>query len=139
MPHIDRFSVSLDTELLAAFDRYIADHGYDNRSEAIRDLIRDLLVAARLESGDEEVAAVLSFACDHRGGDAPARLRSCLARHRSLVRGSLHTPMDDHRDRVAVVLAGSRDEVRAVADQIQAMRGISHGLLSAVPVADSPL
>ena len=139
MPLIDRFSVSLDTELLAAFDRYIADHGYDNRSEAIRDLIRDLLISAKLESGDDEVSATLSFVCDQRESETPARLRVCLAEHRLMVRGSLSAPMDDHRDRVAVILAGSHEKVRAVADRIQAMRGITHGHLSAVPVRDSPL
>ena len=49
MACVDRFSVSLDTELLAAFDRHIAAHGYVNRSEAIRDLIRNILLAGRLE------------------------------------------------------------------------------------------
>ena len=45
MPQVDRFSVSLDTELLAAFDHHIAGKGYANRSEAVRDMIRDLLLA----------------------------------------------------------------------------------------------
>ncbi|MEK7732205.1 MAG: ribbon-helix-helix protein, CopG family, partial [Planctomycetota bacterium] len=52
---VDRFTVSLDTELLAAFDHHIAAKGYENRSEAIRDLIRDLLTATQLQKGGEPV------------------------------------------------------------------------------------
>ncbi len=97
MPQVDRFSVSLDTELLAAFDRHIAKRGYENRSEAIRDLIRDLLVASRMQQGDEPAAAILMLVCDHREGEAFKRLRSCLAAEADLVRGSLHMPIDEHR------------------------------------------
>ena len=62
MAQIDRFSVSLDAELLAAFDRHIAAKGYDNRSEAIRDLIRDLLITSRLKEGNDDVSAILTAA-----------------------------------------------------------------------------
>ena len=61
MPQVDRFSVSLDTELLAAFDHHIAGKGYVNRSEAVRDMIRDMLLAGRLPEGDDPVLAVPSF------------------------------------------------------------------------------
>ena len=85
MPQVDRFSVSLDTELLAAFDRHIAAKGYENRSEAIRDLIRDLLINSRVLQGEEQVAAVLTVVCDHEAGEAAGRLRACLAKHAELV------------------------------------------------------
>lgn len=133
MPQVDRFSVSLDTELLAAFDRHIAAKGYENRSEAIRDLIRDLLINSRLLQGEEQVAAVLTVVCDHEAGEAAGRLRACLAKHAELVCGSLHLAVDERRDWQAVGLRGSVEQVQAVAHEIQAMRGVTHGHLSAVP------
>ena len=133
MPQVDRFSVSLDTELLAAFDRHIAAKGYENRSEAIRDLIRDLLVSSRLQRGDEPVAAVLTVVCDHEAGETAGRLRACLAEHADLVFGSLHLPVDEGRDWLAIGLRGSVEQVQAVANEIQAMRGVTHGHLSVVP------
>ncbi|UCC29663.1 MAG: nickel-responsive transcriptional regulator NikR [Phycisphaerales bacterium] len=136
MAQVDRFSVSLDTELLAAFDRHIADRGYQNRSEAIRDLIRDLLVASRVEHSDEPAAAVLTVVCDHRQGEAPKRLRACLTANSDLVTGSLSIPIDQHRDSLAIGLKGPADRVQALANQIQAMRGVAHGHLSAVPVSE---
>ena len=136
MPQVDRFSVSLDTELLAAFDRHIADWGYVNRSEAIRDMIRDLLVSNRLQRGDEPIAALLSVVCDHQEGETFKRLRSSLVARRELVAGSLSIPFDQHRDILAIGLKGPAGDVQKLANEIQTMRGVTHGRLSAVPIED---
>ncbi len=136
MPQVDRFSVSLDTELLAAFDRHLAARGYDNRSEAIRDMIRDLMVFSRLERGEEPVIGILSLVFDHRMGEAFNRFRARLEDNADLVCGSLHLPIDEHRDALAIALKGSISQVRAVANQIQALRGASHGHLSILPLAE---
>lgn len=133
MAHIDRFSVSLDTELLAAFDRHIAAKGYDNRSEAIRDMIRELLVAGRFEEGDEPAAAVLTFACDHDVGEVTQRVRGVIAKQAERVRGSFSAPIDPTRDIVAVVLIGPVSQIQGLANEIQAMRGITHAHLSVMP------
>jgi CopG family nickel-responsive transcriptional regulator len=136
MGQVDRFSVSLDTELLAAFDRYLAAKGYENRSEAIRDMIRDLLVGDRRIEGDRSTTAVLTLVCDHRVGEVAARLRTLLAAHANLVRGSLHLPADEHRDGLAIALHGPGDQVQQIADKIQAMRGIAHGHLAVFPTEE---
>ena len=136
MPYVDRFSVSLDTELLAAFDRHIADRGYENRSEAIRDMIRDLLVTTRLQQGNDPSAAILVAVCDHRQTEAPKRVRTCLAGNVDVVLGSLQIPVDQHRDVWAIGLKGSADRVQAVADEIRSGRGVAHGHLFAIPVCE---
>lgn len=139
MAHVDRFSVSLDTELLAAFDRYISQRGYENRSEAVRDLIRDLLSASRIETGEETVAAVLMAVCDHREGEVSKKLRGCITDHRELVMGSMHFPIDEHRDIVVIGMRGPNDGVQALAALIQTFRGISHGRCSVAPLGpDDP-
>ncbi len=136
MPHIDRFSVSLDTELLAAFDTHIAARGYGNRSEAVRDMIRDLLVESRLSAGDEVVAAVLTAVCDHREADSSKHLRDCVVTSDELVVARLHVPIDAHRDSIALCMKGPADRVRSLSDRIQAMRGITHGHLLAIPATE---
>ncbi len=133
MPQVDRFTVSLDAELLAAFDHHIVAKGYENRSEAIRDLIRDLLVTSRLRQGKESVAAILTVVCDHRVGEAGSRLRASLAEHSDLVLGSLHIPIDDNCDGLAITFRGAAERVQSLANQIQAMRGVLHGHLSIIP------
>jgi len=133
MPTVDRFTVSLDTELLAAFDRFIAGRGYENRSEAVRDMIRDLLVADRMTTGQERVSAFLTFVCDHRAGDAFQRVRELLRSAEEIVSGWLNLPLDDDHDAMAVGFRGPSDRVRATAEQIEALRGVSHGHLSSLP------
>ena len=137
MAQIDRFSVSLDTELLAAFDRHIAERRYENRSEAVRDMIRDQLLTARLGHGDNAVAATVTFMCDHRMHDPAKRVRSCLAGHGAAVVGSLWIPLDGHCDCVTVGLKGSASTIRTLADELQAIRGVSHAQFWVVPVDDS--
>ena len=136
MPYVDRFSVSLDTELLAAFDRHIADRGYENRSEAIRDMIRDLLVTTRLQHGNAPAVAILVVVCDHRQTEAPKRLRACLASNVDVVLGSLQIPIDEHRDVWAIGLKGSADRVQAVGNEIRSGRGVAYGHLLTIPVCE---
>ncbi len=136
MPQVDRFSVSMDTELLAAFDHHIARKGYVNRSEAVRDMIRDMLLTSRLPDGDDPVLAVLSFLCDQRTGDAAARLRDIAIEAGDLVLGSWHTPADQDHDVVVMTLRGPSDLVQAAAERIQALRGTAHTQLTLLPAAD---
>jgi len=131
---VDRFTVSLDTELLAAFDHHIAARGYENRSEAIRDLIRDLLTATQLQKGEVPVVAFLSMVCDHRVGESAKRIRSILQECGDLVLGILTAALDADRDGLTVALKGPSDRVHALANNLQAMRGVTHGHLSAVPI-----
>ncbi len=133
MPQIvDRFTVSLDTELLAAFDRHIAAKGYENRSEAIRDLIREALLATQVRQGDETLRAFLTMVCDHRVSEGVKRLRACLTTESECVRGVLQLPIDEYCDGMAIALAGPADKVQAVADRLTAIRGVTHGKLSAL-------
>ena len=134
MAQIDRFSVSLDVELLAAFDLHLASHGYKNRSEAVRDLIRDRLTSSRLQAGDEPTVAVVTAVCDHRESEIGLRLRNLLSQAPTLVVGSMHTPLDESRDMLAIALQGPADRVGTLADQIQAMRGVTHGQVLVVPI-----
>ncbi len=136
MAQIDRFSVSLDTELLAAFDRHIAGRRYENRSEAVRDMIRDQLLTERLGDGDNAVAGTVTFVCDHSEHDPAMRVRSSLAAHSAAVVGSLWIPLDGQRDCVTVALKGLAKDIRTVADELQAIRGIAHAHFWVVPARD---
>ncbi len=129
----DRFSVSLDTELLAAFDQHIAGKGYETRSEAVRDMIRHLLTSGRRLEDGEAVTAMLTVVCDHGVTGAAKRLRTCLIEHEAVVSGSLTIGVDASRDMHAIALRGSAGVVQKVADEIQSMRGVTDGQLAIMP------
>ena len=77
MHHLSRFGVSLEEDLLAAFDLSIGGMGYQNRSEAIRDLIRDHLIQKKVGLSDTEVIGVVTLVYDHR----VHRLSDLFSRH----------------------------------------------------------
>jgi CopG family nickel-responsive transcriptional regulator len=136
MPYVDRFSVSLDTELLAAFDRHIAERGYTNRSEAIRDMIRGLLVDARLEQGDEPAVGILVAVCDGHEAEAQRRVRACLAAAVDVYHGAFHIPVAQKREAMAIALRGPAERIQGIANRLQSFRGVSLVRLTAVPLSD---
>ncbi len=135
LPRVDRFSVSLDTELLAAFDALISERGYTNRSEAIRDLLRDWLTESRPANNDSLAIGVLTVVCNWGVSDAPARLRKLLSSANDLVSATTSTVLDSNRDVITVSLRGRAVDIRCQTDKIQALRGISHAHLSMIPAA----
>ena len=129
MNHLSRFGVSLEEDLLAAFDRSIGGLGYQNRSEAIRDLIRDHLIQKKVSEGGTDVIGIVSLVYDHR----VHRLSELLAdmQHKAdiAVNASLHIHLDAHNCLEVIVLRGRADKVHEVAGKLIATKGVQNGKL----------
>ena len=134
MSQVDRFTVSLDPELLAAFDRHITEKGYENRSEAIRDLIRDMLIATQLQENDQTVTAVLTVVCDHRVKHIAQRTRDLMGEAENIILASMNFRIDTHRDGIIITLKGSTAQIQTFSNQIQTQRGITRGQLTLIPI-----
>lgn len=132
---MERITISLDDELLAEFDRYMADKGYTNRSEAIRDLVRERLESRRLASDRPgQCVACLSYVYNHHERELTRRLTDAQHAHHDLVRSTLHVHLDHENCMEVAVLEGEITAVRRFADAVTAETGVRHGRLSAVPV-----
>jgi CopG family nickel-responsive transcriptional regulator len=132
---MDRFTVSLDEELLEQFDDYIRRRGYGNRSEAVRDILRQTLEAERL--ADEEgghCVACLSYIYNHHERELSRRLTQASHAHHDLTLSTLHVHLDHENCMEVSVLQGPTAAVRRFADTITAETGVRHGALNAVPV-----
>src|SRR3954452_17954455 len=97
--HLERVTISLDEALLAEFDHYIARKGYQNRSEAVRDLVRDRLEQDRLDFGGGDHAAdysvgSVSYVYNHRQRDLAQRLTNAQHEHHDFVLSALHVHLD---------------------------------------------
>lgn len=129
MNHLSRFGVSLEEDLLAAFDLSIAGVGYQNRSEAIRDLIRDHLIQKKVGQGDADVIGVVTLVYDHR----VHRLSDVLAdmQHKAevAVNASLHIHLDEHNCLEVIVIRGRGDKVHEIAGKLIATKGVQNGKL----------
>jgi CopG family nickel-responsive transcriptional regulator len=129
MNHLSRFGVSLEEDLLTAFDHSIGGLGYQNRSEAIRDLIRDHLIQKKVSEGTIDVIGIVSLVYDHR----VHRLSDLLAdmQHKAdvTVNASLHIHLDAHNCLEVIVIRGRADKVHEVAGKLIATKGVQNGKL----------
>jgi len=130
MASLSRFGVSIEDELLEKFDHRIKEKGYSNRSEAIRDLIRDDLVASEWRDNDEDVVGTLTIVYDHHTrdlGNTLTHLQHSFAGH---IQAVLHVHLDHHNCLEVLVVKGKGAEVQIFADKLVGTRGIKHGKLS---------
>jgi CopG family nickel-responsive transcriptional regulator len=127
MADLARVSISLEEPLLVAFDKLIEARGYENRSEAIRDLIRDRLVREHGEDGTSEQVAIVSIVFDHHARELAAKLIEKQHHHHDLVVSTLHVHLGETHCLEVSVLRGPGKKLRHLADDILATRGVLHG------------
>jgi len=126
-----RFGVSLDSDLLEKFDALCTERGYQTRSEAIRDLIRNTLVQEEWENNDGgDVAATLTLVYDHHKSDLAQKVTKAQHDHHHLIITTLHVHLDHHNCLEVLVLKGPGTEVRKLAQRLIATRGVMFGKLS---------
>jgi CopG family nickel-responsive transcriptional regulator len=129
MGDLVRTGLSLERELLATFDAAIARKGYHNRSEAIRDLIREHLIE---EAADENkvIVGTLTMVYDHHQPNLSAKLIAAQHAAASKVLAAMHVHLDHHHCVEVVILKGRSGEVKSLADRILSLRGVKHGKLT---------
>ncbi|MBN1916715.1 MAG: nickel-responsive transcriptional regulator NikR [Verrucomicrobia bacterium] len=125
MEKVARVGVSMERELLAKLDEYVAAHRYPNRSHAIRDLVRKALVEQEWQAGDQAVAVVVLL-FDHHAREISDRLREVQHDTRAQVLSNLHHHLSHDRCLEVITVAGSRGEICEVADQLRGTRGVLH-------------
>jgi CopG family nickel-responsive transcriptional regulator len=129
MSELARFGVSMEGELLRAFDALIASKGYANRSEAVRDLVRQELVRTQWKEGRTPAVAALCLVYDHRVHDLTHRLTHMQHDHVSEIVSTMHVHLDDDNCLEVLVLRGKARDLQRMADQFIATKGVKHGQL----------
>jgi CopG family nickel-responsive transcriptional regulator len=132
---MQRVTITIDDDLDAELDRFMKTRGYDNRSEAIRDLARSGLQQAAMEiSGPRPCVAALVYVYDHEARELPKRLTRDFHKHRDLAEATLHVHLDEESCMEVTVLKGRGSEVQRFADHIIAERGVRHGHVVYLPL-----
>jgi CopG family transcriptional regulator, nickel-responsive regulator len=129
MTDLARFGISIDDRLLKRFDDLIAHKGYGNRSEAIRDLIRNALVEDQWTHGDEETVGTVTLVYNHHTRDLSEKLMEHQHQHHDAIISTLHVHLDAHNCLEVVVVKGKADEVKRMADELIGTKGVKHGKL----------
>lgn len=132
---MERITISLDEELASAFDALIAERGYRNRSEAMRDLLRHELENARQrQEADGQCVATLSYLYNHHARDLAERLTGLQHDHHDLTVSTLHAHLDHDNCIECTILRGPTAGVRRFAESIMAESGVRHGKLNLIGV-----
>ena len=129
MTDIVRFGVSLEKDLLDTFDKLINRRKYTNRSEAIRDLIRQELLKKDWEE-DRQVAGAITFIYDHHQRDLLNKITDVQHDHQEIIQSSQHIHLDHHNCLEIVAVKGNSSSVIKLADTLKAIKGVKHGSLS---------
>ena len=134
MEKLVRFGVSMPEHLLEHFDKIITTKGYTNRSEAIRDMIRDTIVEHEWMEG-KEVVGVITLVYDHHKKGVMEKLTDLQHIHHENIASSTHIHLDHENCLEVVVVKGKPPAIKELADNMIALKGVKHGKL----VVTSPL
>ena len=130
-----RVTISLDETLAHEFDRHVKARGYQNRSEAVRDLVREAVGEQRIRTrADTTCVANLSYVYNHHLRSLSQRLTSMQHDHHDLVIAATHVHLDHDHCIETLILRGTVVKVQAFADELRAQRGVRFGSLNLVAV-----
>ena len=133
---IARLSLSLPNGLAADLDRLVAEKGAASRSALVADLVRAEVVEHRARRGREEIAGTITLVYDHHARNLQAKLTDIQHDAEGLIVSVLHVHLTHHACLEVLVVRGPADQVRTLADQLAAVRGVRHGKLTITTTAD---
>jgi CopG family transcriptional regulator, nickel-responsive regulator len=126
---LERFSISLEKSLLEKFDKYIQKRKYTNRSEAIRDLIREVFVKEEWEA-DKDVFGVISFIYDHHQPNIQKKITEIHHDFYKNVVSATHVHIDHHNCLEVVIVTDLANKIRELHEKIRALRGVKNANLT---------
>ena len=130
MGKLVRFGVSIDAELLKQFDDLISRRRYVNRSEAIRDLLREKLADLHLKKGATKVVGAIMIVYNHDLRELLRRITDIQHDHADLIRSSVHVHLDRDDCLEVIVVAGPINQIVEFSDSLIGTKGVRHGKLS---------
>ncbi len=129
MSDLVRFGVSLEKTLLSKFDTLIKEKKYTNRSEALRDLIRQELVQKQWQGG-REVAGAITLIYDHHKQDVLRKITDTQHDFQKMIISTQHIHLDHHNCLEIVAVKGKARDIERLSDMLKAIKGVRHGTLS---------
>jgi CopG family nickel-responsive transcriptional regulator len=132
MTELVRFSVSLEADLLAAFDRYVAEGRFATRSEAVRQLLREKLTSAAWAADAADVAASLTLVYDHHRSNLTETMIDIQHAHGDLVVSALHVHLTHDLCMELIALRGSAKDLQHLAGELGGLKGIHQAQLVVV-------
>ncbi|MGO4712322.1 nickel-responsive transcriptional regulator NikR [Bradyrhizobium sp. 2TAF24] len=134
---MQRTTITLDDDLLSEIDALVQSRGYQNRSEAIRDLARAGLQQARQDSSEGDCVAALVYVYDHAARDLSRKLVQNFHGHHDMALATMHVHIDHDSCLEIAALRGTSAEVQHFAEHVIAERGVRYGRVVMIPTGES--
>lgn len=131
---MQRITITIDDDLLDVVDALTRERGYESRSEAFRDIVREVANREQAKASSAPCIAVLSYVFDYATRDLAQRLTRLQHEHHDIFAASTRVPLDHTSCLEVAALRGPAQAVQHVADEIATQRGVRHASLNVVPV-----
>ena len=138
MSDLVRFSVSLEAELLAKFDRFCEESRIATRSEAVRQLLHERLTTAAWDADAQDVTATLTLVYDHHRANLTEKLLHIQHEHPDRVVATLHVHLDHDHCMEVIVLRGPAGALQHFAADMRGLKGIHQGQLVLARASTQP-
>ena len=126
MPDLVRFGVAMERALLRRFDDLVARRGFENRSEALRDLVRRELDDDAWQRGGQTVATI-TLVYDHHVRELTERLNDVQHDHANHIVSALHVHLDHHHCLEVIAAKGPARALKSLADRLIGTKGVLSG------------
>jgi Predicted transcriptional regulators containing the CopG/Arc/MetJ DNA-binding domain and a metal-binding domain len=134
---LQRIGVSIEEKLLVQFDKLIESKGYTNRSEAIRDLIRESLVEEEWRQDEGESVGTITLVYNHHLREMADRLTDLQHQYHERIVSVLHVHLDAHNCLEVMVVRGEKVEIQAIAGKLSSLKGVKHCKLVATTTGEN--
>ncbi|MCT2537876.1 nickel-responsive transcriptional regulator NikR [Aquibacillus koreensis] len=132
---LTRFGVSMEHQLLKSFDELIIEKGYNNRSEAVRDLVREALVKESRHNKDQFIAGCIQIFYDHHQRGLMENLTTIQHEYHDMILATTHIHLDQHNCLEMIVVKGKAKDLQQLSNQLLSIKGVKYGDFSVTPVS----
>ena len=129
MANLSRFSISIEASLLERLEQLVTKRRYANRSEFVRDLLRERLVEDEWKA-DEEVVGTITLVYDHHRPHVLEAVTGLQHDCGAAIISTLHVHLDHDNCLEVLVVRGPASRIKEMADQLIAIKGVKHGKLT---------
>ncbi|MCB5189415.1 nickel-responsive transcriptional regulator NikR [Methylobacillus arboreus] len=136
---VNRISISLPDELHAELDAMVAERGFESRSQAINDMLRQHLAEHQREKGNEVMVGTITILYNNATRGLQKTIADLQYQHVDEVISSLHVHLTDNRTMEVILVQGPALDVQKIADELIALRGVTTGKVQLMGALIPPL
>lgn len=131
---LKRFGVSMEGALLRKFDGLVGLRGYENRSEAVRDLVRDALIQQSWEESEQLVAGSILLFYNHHHRNLLEEMTNIQHGYHDFILATTHFHLDHHSCLEIIVVKGKAKDIQELSNKLTSLKGVEYGKFTVAPV-----